>query len=566
MSGPIPVRRAIAAAVALVTLGPASRGASPIPGVAAIVARPVYPVLIRNSVNPLLRVTIDIGKADPSDVFLRNDVRLTSLTFSLAGTDRLSDLASLQVYFTGESGELAPWHWKGRRIADPPRTPVGSALRPGQTLTFDGEGRLLRGGPNVFWLSCRLADWADLSDRIQVACTTIETSAGSLHPADPPTVRERIGLALRTNGDDGVNTYAIPALTTTASGALLAVYDMRWRYPGHDLQDEITTGLSRSTDGGRTWEPVRIIMDMRHFGGLPPNQNGCSDPGILADRQTGEIFCFATWMHGRPGHHQWLGNGSAPGYAIGETPQFLMVTSRDDGRTWSAPQNLTREIKPAAWWLVATAPGHGLQLEDGTLVMPVGGRDASGAMFGTIMVSRDHGAHWRIGTPAILGCAEPKAVELGDGSIMLNLRNEYLPPRYRAVFVTRDLGRTWRAHPTNLNTLPDPQCSGSILRVNYRENGRSRHVLLFANPRSTTKGQRVDQTIQVSFDDGMTWPQDHDILLDEGLGWGYPSLAQIDARHIGIVYGGSKANVTFQIISLEELLHPRRPARLGPPS
>ena len=65
----------------------------------------------------------------------------------------------------------------------------------------------------------------------------------------------------------------------------------------------------RSPDGGQTWEPARVIMDMGKYGGLPEEQNGCSDPGIIVDHKTGEIFCFAVWMHGNPGKHVF-GNAS----------------------------------------------------------------------------------------------------------------------------------------------------------------------------------------------------------------------------------------------------------------
>ncbi|MEZ6034611.1 MAG: sialidase family protein [Planctomycetaceae bacterium] len=34
------------------------------------------------------------------------------------------------------------------------------------------------------------------------------------------------------------------------------------RRMGRDLQEDIDIGLSRGTDGGKTWEPVRVIMDM----------------------------------------------------------------------------------------------------------------------------------------------------------------------------------------------------------------------------------------------------------------------------------------------------------------
>ncbi|MBM4073564.1 MAG: steryl acetyl hydrolase [Planctomycetes bacterium] len=388
--------------------------------------------------------------------------------------------------------------------------------------------------------------------RVRAACTSVETTTGAFPAKDvAPEVRQRIGVALRKHRDDGVHTYRIPALTTTPKGTLLCVYDMRRRM-GRDLQEDIDIGLSRSADGGKTWEPVRVIMDMGKYGGLPEEQNGCSDPGIIVDQKTGEIFCFAVWMHGNPGKHQWTGDGSAPGYEIGKATQILMVSSKDDGLTWTKPQNLTRKLKPAEWWLFAPSPQPGINLADGTLVMPVQGRDAKGVEFSTIMTSGDHGANWTVGAPAYSGGSECQTVQLGDGSLMLNMRNEH--ERFRAVFVTKDLGKSWQPHPTNRKTLVEPNCNGSLLRVDYLEAGVKKHVLLFSNPH-TQKG-RTHQTIQVSFDDGLTWPGSHHLLLDEGRGAGYPSLTRVDDRHIGIVYEGSQAHLVFEKVSLVELVKP----------
>ena len=434
--------------------------------------RPVWPILIGNRDGPLLQVIVEIGKVDPSDVFPRNDVRLSSLSFSLAGTDDLGDLQSLRLLSTGDVEELrlsrrpTPSGAQGRTRV----TPVGDPVPPAPALTLPIDWPL-RAGKNVFWLSCRLRDSADLYHRIAAACTAVTMTAGTLRPRDSfPARRQRIGVALRKHGDDGVDTYVNPALATTPQGTLLCVYDMRWRAPGHDLQDLITIWLSRSATGGKSWDPVRIIMDMGEYGGLPREQNGCSDPGIIVDRQTGEIFSFSIWMNGKPGHHQWVGNGSEPGYEIGKSAQFLVVRSRDDGRTWSRPENLTRKLKRAAWWLLAPAPQQGIQLDDGTLVMPEQGRNEKGMEISTLMTSRDHGANWTVATPAYSRGSECQAAQLGDGSLMLNIRNEEKESEtyhYRAVFVTRDLGRSWHPHPTNLNTLIEPNCNASLLRVDY---------------------------------------------------------------------------------------------------
>jgi len=505
--------------------------------ITATTSQRVHPVLIRNEHNEVLQLVIDVKDGI--------DVGLKSVRFSLEGTD---DIGSL-VLFSGDAA-------KGVSAGSPFGAPIPAA----RVVTFRGDKALERRS-NSFWLSCRLKPGADLSHRVGAVCTSIETTAGEFTPRDlSPGRRHRIGIALRKPGDDGVHTCRIPALTTTPKGTLLCVFDMR-RRAARDLQEDIDIGLSRSTDGGRTWEPFRVAMDMGEFGGLPQEQNGCSDPGIIVDRQTGEVFCFAVWMNGKPGKHQWTGDGSEPGYEIGKSAQMLMVRSRDDGRTWSKPENLTRRLKRPEWWLFAPSPQAGINLPDGTLVMPAQGRDAQGREFSTVMTSRDHGASWTVGAPAYSGGSECQAAQLGDGSLMLNIRNEH--ERFRAVFVTRDLGRSWQPHATNRNALIEPNCNGSLLRVELPGEDRPRHVLLFANPHSTTA--RTHQTIQVSFDDGRTWPVTHHLLLDEGRGAGYASLARVDDRHVGIVYEGSRSHLVFEKFLLEELLNPtpRGNARRG---
>ena len=502
-------------------------------------SRRVHPVLIRNDAGSLLQIVVDVPRG--------KDLGLQAMHFKLDGTDDVSDLESLSLFATGDKQEFAT------------TTPVGKPIDAAKSVAIGGDLKL-RPGKNVFWLSCRLKPTANLSHKVKAVCTSVETTAGKLPVKDlSPAVQQRIGVALRKHKDDGVHTYRILALTTTPNGTLLCVYDMRRRM-GRDLQEDIDIGLSRSSDGGQTWEPARVIMDMGKYGGLPEEQNGCSDPGIIVDHKTGEIFCFAVWMHGNPGKHQWNGDGSAPGYEIGNAAQMLMVSSKDDGRTLSKPVNLTRKLKPAEWWLFAPSPQQGINLADGTLVMPVQGRDAKGLEFSTIMTSGDHGETWSVGAPAYSGGSECQAVQLGDGSIMLNMRNER--DRFRAVFVTKNLGKSWQPHETNNKTLIEPNCNGSLLRVDYTEAGKQKHALLFSNPH-TQKG-RTHQTIQVSFDDGRTWPKSHHLLLDEGRGAGYPSLTRVDERHVGIVYEGSQAHLVFEKFPLAELLKPAaRSAAVG---
>lgn len=363
--------------------------------------------------------------------------------------------------------------------------------------------------------------------------------------ADEPVIIHR-------RGEHDCHTTRIPGIARTKTGTLLAVYDLRYT-ASRDLQQHIDIGLSRSTDGGKSWEKPRPIMDMGEYGGRPQNENGCSDPNILVDPKTGRIFVAAVWTHGKPGTHQWKGRGSEPGFEIEKSSQFMMVTSDDDGVTWSEPQNWTKRLKNEKWFLFAPAPGNGIALKDGTLVMPTDGRDEVGVPFSNLMWSKDHGESWNLGAAARSQTNECAVAELSDGSLMLNMRDnrnrtDKSDTNGRAISVTSDLGKTWSVHPADHGALPEPVCMASMISHKMKD---GRRVLLFSNPHH--KHERRNMTIQASLDDGKTWPEQHRLLLDEGKGKGYSSLVMIDDETIGIIHEASIANLVFRRVRLDEL-------------
>ena len=548
-------RSLLAAVVSLslcTSFGLPARAAAIPEKVSATALQRVHPVLLRNDHNCLIQVIMQVSSGP---------VQVTSFTFSLKGTDDLADLETLQLFYSAQHKpqQLDSLRSGIRFSGDRQRVrkqltgaPFGGQVKPAAEVTFAGT-RSLPAGEHIFWVSCRLRPGANLTHQVDAECQSILTSTGEVSVRDlTPNLRKRIGIALRKHGDDGIHTCRIPALATTPRGTLLCVYDLR-RQKRRDLQEDIDIGLSRSSDGGRSWEPVRAIMDMGRYGGLPQSQNGVSDPGIVVDPVTGEIFCAAVWMWGKSGKHQWTEDGSEPGFEIGKSAQFLMVRSRDDGRTWTKPQNMTRQLKRAEWILLAPAPQQGLSLRDGTLVMLGEGRDAQDRMFSALIVSRDHGETWRVASASATGNGECQAVQRNDGSILLNARTAR-PTKFRSVWVTEDLGQTWQPHPTHRQTLIEPNCNGSLYRFDFRKNGEDQHVLLFANPHSQTG--RDHHSIQVSFDEGRSWPAEHRLLLDEGRGNGYPSVSRVDDNHVGIVYEGSQAHLVFQKIAIQDLLRP----------
>ncbi len=362
-------------------------------------------------------------------------------------------------------------------------------------------------------------------------------------------LEDRPFVVIHRQGDDNCHTFRIPGIAVTNSGTLLAVYDMRYR-SRRDLQGHMDIGLSRSSDGGKTWEKPRPIMDMGRHGGLPEDQNGCSDPNILVDRTTGEIIVSAVWTHGKPGTHQWRGRGSEPGIELSRSSQFLMVRSADDGRTWSKPENWTAKLKNPAWHLFAPGPGNGITMKDGTLVMPTGGRDEKGLPFSNLMWSKDHGKTWKLSSLARSNTNESAVAELSDGSLMLNMRDnrnrkDKSETNGRAVSVTSDLGKTWKVHSSDHGSLPEPVCMASLISHRLKD---GRTVLFFSNPHH--KSRRQNMTLQMSLDDGRTWGKK--ILLDKK-GGAYSSLVMVNDRTVGILYESSRADLVFQAIGLQEL-------------
>ncbi len=510
------------------------------------------PVLKGKTDNLVLRITIN--NEDQEDV-------VQSIGINLGDTNP-ENIKTLRLFYTANDSVF----FNEKEYA--------KILHPKKKVTLPGSQKLEK-GLNYFWVSYELSDDTDLNSTVSASVDFIQFENKKLAPAkniDIPNLR--VGVAVRKHGDDGVHTYRIPGLATTNDGTLLAVYDVR-REGGRDLQGHMDIGVSRSTDGGNNWESMRIALDMGEWGGLPQKFNGVSDANILVDKKSGDIYLAGLWMHGvinsegtwidnltedsTDWNHQWRNKGSQPGFGVKETSQFLITKSSDDGKTWGEPINLTGMCKDPKWWLWAPAPGHGITLEDGTLVFPTQGRDETGLPFSNITFSKDGGKTWETSKAAYHNTTENMAVQLSDGSIMLNMRNnrnreEKGDKNGRAIAVSNNLGESWTEHETSCGALIECVCMASIHRHNYTDkNGNKKSVLLFSNPNS--KYQRHKQTIKVSFDDGLSWPEKYWMELDEGRGAGYSCLTSIDENTIGILYEGSQAQMTFQKILLEDLIY-----------
>ncbi|MEM7559419.1 MAG: exo-alpha-sialidase, partial [Planctomycetota bacterium] len=324
------------------------------------------------------------------------------------------------------------------------------------------------------------------------------------------------------------------------------------RRSGGDLPGDIDVGMSRSTDGGRTWEPMDVIMDM----GDDPKwrYDGIGDPAVLVDSNTGTIWVAATWSHG---NRSWV--GSRPGLQPEETGQLMLLRSDDDGATWSKPINITKQVKKPEWCFILQGPGKGITMRDGTIVFAAQYQDPPNAAdkrahrlpHSTIIYSKDHGMTWQAGTGAFADTTEAQVVEVQPGVLMLNCR--YNRKSARVVMTTRDMGKTWNQHTTSERSLIEPgACMASLIDVDQEVGKDLGGWLLFSNPDSLRGRNHI--TIKASPDRGQTWPKQHRLLLDEENSAGYSCMSMIDAETVGILYEGSQAHMTFQRIPLKDVL------------
>lgn len=496
----------------------------------------LVPVLKRNENTPVLQVQIHTSGVAGSLDF-------SGLLLDFRGSSDIVDLEQVSLFYTGSNS-----NFKNGEL-------VSSLDVNAEKLRLEGK-QGLKYGTNYFWITSKLSENARLTNILDVACTKIVIGGNHITPDQVnPEGESRFGIALRKHKDDDVDTYRIPGLATTNNGTLIAVYDIR-RNNATDLQEDVDIGMNRSTDGGQTWEPMQIIMDMEEWGGRPDDQNGIGDPAILVDRETNTIWVAAIWAHGHPGERNWW--ASKKGMSPKRTSQFMLVKSEDDGVTWSEEINITNQIKDPNWHLLLQGPGKGITLKDGTLVFPAQFKDENEMPHSTIIWSMDHGKTWQIGTGAKENTTEAQVIEREDGSLMLNMRDnrnrtDASETNGRSVYITQDFGGTWRKHKTSrTNVLQESTCQASIIKDDFLINGSMKSLVLFSNP-NTMQG-RHHMSIKVSIDDGESWDLSRTLLLDEGHGRGYSCMTKVDDSTLGILYEGSQADMTFQLIPITDLV------------
>lgn len=307
-----------------------------------------------------------------------------------------------------------------------------------------------------------------------------------------------------TSMQEGVSCYRIPAIVTAPNGDVIAAIDER--VPGcGDLKwsKDINIIVRRSSDNGKTWSKIETVVNF-------PYGKSASDPSMIVDNITNEIFLFYNYMD--------LDEEKDVYY-------LHVVKSADNGKTWSEPTDITSQIAKPEWHkdFKFITSGRGIQTKAGKLVHTMVNLNSGLHLFG----SDDHGKTWYFIDVPIQPADESKIIELTDGTLMINARVNGKGLRY--VHTSKDEGKTWetKAAPE----LIDPGCNASIIRYTAIEDGYEKNRLLFSNAKME-KG-RKNMTVRISYDEGKNWSEGKTIYAGSSA---YSSLTILKNGDIGLFF------------------------------
>ena len=306
----------------------------------------------------------------------------------------------------------------------------------------------------------------------------------------------------------------IPALVITPKGTLLAFCEGRIG-TASDWAD-MNLIMKRSIDGGKTWQPIQI---------LDSNKGGPSgNPTPIVDR-----------------------NGNVHLLYQKDYAEAFYTWSDDDGLTWKSVSSITNvfnEFKSEYnWKVLATGPGHGIQLRNGRLLAAVWLANSSKLLprrshapscVATIY-SDDLGKTWKPGaivadsSAEISNPNESMPVQLANDSVLLSIRHGGALKR-RAFSLSADGMSGW-SKPRFAEDLFAPTCMASIISLPPRKKNE-KAAIVFVNPdsRNIEKHPRQNLTAKLSYDDGCTW------ALQKNLNSGPSGYSDLAIGRDGTIY------------------------------
>ncbi len=307
-------------------------------------------------------------------------------------------------------------------------------------------------------------------------------------------------------------------IVETSGGSLIAA----WFGGTHERNPDVGIWVSRY-ENGRWTESVEVADGVQHPGKRYPTWNP-----VLFQPKTGPLMLF---------------------YKVGPSPEAwwgMVMTSTDDGRTWSEPRRLPEDI-------LGPIKNKPIQLEDGTIISPSSIEDDKLGWLVHMEISRDFGKTWEIVGPLNskekFNAIQPSVLTYADGRLQILSRSK---EKVITQNWSSDHGRTWsKMTSTGLNipnsgsdavTLADGR---QLLVYNHKEGPESADVRNW--------GTRWPLNVATSTD-GVNWKMVATLETEPNRhGYAYPAVIQTRDGLVHITYTWNRERIKHVVVDPKKL-------------
>ncbi|KAM4749759.1 sialidase-3-like [Anableps anableps] len=334
--------------------------------------------------------------------------------------------------------------------------------------------------------------------------------------------------------------YRIPALLSVGE-TLLTFAEQRREKDDHNAEQLVMKKGVLQRESSRLaveWTEHKVVEEA-HIDGYR-TMNPCP----VYDRTNQKLFLFFICIEGNCTEWWQIEN-----YC--NKTRLCYITSDDLGETWRGLTDLTEHLCND-WVTFAVGPGHGLQTENGRLMVPayayVGVKPVKPVPRAVSLYSDDSGENWQFGTLLEGKSIECQMAEVCDANGRFIYCNARSNGGHRVEASSDSKGQMFTIHSDKKLVETSFGCQGSVVSFPAQNKapaeGDATHWLLYTHPSHKSKRLDLGVFLNKSPSDPNAWSEPW--ILYRGPS-GYSDLAYLDDGWFACLFECGKEDETEQI-------------------